>query len=90
MIRADDVLRATSDYTGVPKAILKDGSRGFLYVCEARRLLWAALIAEGWSYPAIADYCNGRHHSSIWHGLHKAPADAKEVRIVCEMAREGR
>ena len=85
--KADDVVKAVADYTGVSRPLLRDGRRGYLYVSHARRLLWASLKAMGWSYPAIADYCNDRHHSTILKALKSLPADEGEVSVVLRSAR---
>lgn len=79
---ADDVLRAVAAFTGVSRKALKDDRKGFLYLSDARRLLWAALRSLGWSYPAIASYCNGRHHSSISKGLKDREVDLEELAYV--------
>lgn len=55
----------------VPVAELLFGERGPKRVSDARIDLYHALRADGWSLPQIGDFCGGRHHTTVLHGLRK-------------------
>jgi DNA-directed RNA polymerase specialized sigma24 family protein len=54
---------------GLTGAELLAGKRGKGEIPELRRQVFAALVAEGWSYPRIGR-ATGRDHSTIHKVLH--------------------
>ncbi len=53
---------------GVSVSELKGRSR-LRHIARARKKLYTALRNQGWSYPAIAIFCDNRDHSSVLNTL---------------------
>jgi hypothetical protein len=60
------------------------GSR-LKHLVRARRDLYRALRNQGWSLPAIADFCGGRDHTTILLALRPRPplSEAQKLRAKC-------